>query len=116
MSQTSQSPAAQAAPGTPPSRIRMWSVISAALLIPAVIAAGILRLATEHGSRCLTYGGPDCSSWPQPAFAVAMIGAGVACVVTIAIRARTRQARDLRTAAFVLQILLEIFAVALSIP
>ncbi|MGI5402497.1 hypothetical protein ACQEVG_24240 [Streptomyces sp. CA-135486] len=116
MSQTSQPPPAQAAPGTPSSRIRMWSVISAALLIPAVIAAGVLYLATEHGSRCLTYGGPDCSPWPQSAFTVTVIGAVVACVVTIAIPARTRQARDLRTAAFVLQIVLEIFAVALSIP
>ncbi|WP_406731151.1 hypothetical protein [Streptomyces sp. NBC_01794] len=117
MNPTPPPPAAQPTTATPPD-IRRWSLNSAVLLIPAVFMAGILALSTERGSRCLTYGGDGCSPWPAGTFSWTVIGVVLACVVTIALPARTRRLHELRTAAFALQILLEAFAVivALSFP
>ncbi|MFF3453139.1 hypothetical protein ACFYXH_02195 [Streptomyces sp. NPDC002730] len=117
MNPTPPPPAALPTRATPPD-IRRWSLNSAVLLIPAVLMAGILALSTEHGSRCLTYGGDGCSPWPAGTFSWTLIGVVLAFVVTMAIPARMRRAHQLRTAAFAVQALLEAFAVivALSFP
>ncbi|MEV6579936.1 hypothetical protein AB0M92_17440 [Streptomyces sp. NPDC051582] len=58
---------ATAPPATPPApaagrkdRSRLWSGLSAALFVPAVLAAVMLLLSSVRVSRCVTYG-VDCA-------------------------------------------------------
>ncbi|MGW6710886.1 hypothetical protein ACWGDE_39205, partial [Streptomyces sp. NPDC054956] len=37
-------------------RSRLWAILSAALFVPAAVLTGILTLASERASRCMTYG------------------------------------------------------------
>ncbi|MCX4527299.1 MULTISPECIES: hypothetical protein [unclassified Streptomyces] len=58
------------------------AIVSAVLLLPALVLAKIAVLATETGSRCLVYGG--CTHFPIAAFAALLGVALVAMVVALA--------------------------------
>ncbi|MEV6399096.1 hypothetical protein AB0M39_30665 [Streptomyces sp. NPDC051907] len=81
----SSSPTAEAA-----RRLRMWSVVWAALLVPATIATGILALTAENAGRCIGYD-ESCGGNPEWAYGGSLLVAGVAwatvlCVPSIAVR------------------------------
>ncbi|MFI0979518.1 hypothetical protein ACH4SP_21270 [Streptomyces sp. NPDC021093] len=87
MNTSDPAPAPSAAP--PKDRTRLWAALTALLFLPAVVAVGVLTLASERASRCLTYG-EQCSSSGLPeglfswsvsvavvAFAVALVAPAV---------------------------------------
>ncbi|GAA3478223.1 hypothetical protein [Streptomyces yanii] len=41
---------------SPTDRTRLWAAVVAFLFVPAVVATAILTLASDHASRCITYG------------------------------------------------------------
>lgn len=65
-------------------RSRIWSGLCAALFIPAVLAAGVLTLASERASRCLTYGEQCASALPGWLFGWGAGLGAAACVVALA--------------------------------
>lgn len=72
---------------------RFWSVLSAVLFAPAALAAGVLTLASERASRCLTYGEQCTPALPAWLFNRGVGLAAVACVIVLAAPvARVRQA------------------------
>jgi hypothetical protein len=83
-------------------RLRMWSGISAALLLPAVVLAKVLLLMTEKGGRCFVQG---CAPFPYEMFGGLLAAAAVSVAVTMAVPVR------LRGAALALQLGLELTAV-----
>lgn len=74
-------------------RSRPWSVLCAALFVPAALAAGLLTLASERASRCLTYGEECTPGLPARLFDWS-VGLGVVAwaVALVAPVARVRQA------------------------
>lgn len=90
---------ATAHPSTPPAqatagrdRSRFWSVLCAALFPPAALAAGVLTLASERASRCLTYGEQCAPGLPDWLFKWGVGLGAVACVIALAAPvARVRQ-------------------------
>jgi hypothetical protein len=83
-------------------RTRFLSVLSAAFFVPAALAVGVLTLASERASRCLTYGEECGSSLPGWLFAWGVGLGGVACVVALA-----APAVRVRRVAFIAQLLAE---------
>ncbi|MFG2985946.1 hypothetical protein ACGFYQ_32660 [Streptomyces sp. NPDC048258] len=73
-------------------RSRFWSVLSAALFVPAALAAGLLTLSSERASRCVTYGEQCNTGLPGWLFAWGVGLGAVAFVVVLAAPAlRVRQ-------------------------
>ncbi|MEU9087800.1 hypothetical protein [Streptomyces sp. NPDC048357] len=74
-------------------RTRLWSVLSAALFIPAALAAGILALSSPAASRCVTYGEQCTSGLPGSLFLWSVSVGVVAFAAALAAPAgRLRQA------------------------
>ncbi|MET9886001.1 hypothetical protein ABZZ20_23240 [Streptomyces sp. NPDC006430] len=72
-----------AAPALAPSMgMRGCAGIGAVLFLPALVAAKILVLMSETGSRCLMYGG--CRAFPFALFVALIVGAVAAFAVTMA--------------------------------
>ncbi|MEU9983075.1 hypothetical protein [Streptomyces sp. NPDC050856] len=55
-------PAGQA-PSSERDRTRLWAAWAAVLFVPAMLATGVLTLASERASRCVTYG-EQCAGLP----------------------------------------------------
>lgn len=73
-------------------RSRFWSVVCAALFAPAALVAGVLTLASERASRCLTYGEQCAPGLPTWLFDWGFGLGAVACVIALAAPvARVRQ-------------------------
>ncbi|MFJ4585504.1 hypothetical protein [Streptomyces echinatus] len=69
-----------------------WSILCAVLFVPAALAAGVLTLASERASRCLTYGQQCVSGLPSWLFNVGVGLGAVACVIVLVTSvARVRQ-------------------------
>ncbi|WNI26664.1 hypothetical protein [Streptomyces sp. ITFR-16] len=73
-------------------RTRLWATLSAVLFVPALLATGVLTLASERASRCLTYGEECASGLPAWLFEwSAGIGALAFVVALAAPPVRVRQ-------------------------
>ncbi|MFC8826892.1 hypothetical protein ACFT9I_16300 [Streptomyces sp. NPDC057137] len=68
-------------------RLRKWATVSALLLVPATILAGILALTGERAGRCLTYGG--CDSNPGWLYQGSLLVAGIAWVTVLCVPRKT---------------------------
>ncbi|GAA0273578.1 hypothetical protein GCM10010302_09060 [Streptomyces polychromogenes] len=99
----SPSPALPVAP--PRDRVRFWAVLAAALFLPAAAGAGILTLASERASRCVTYGEPCASGLPGWLF-----GWGAALGVLALVLALAAPAVRVRRAALAVQVCAECVA------
>ncbi|QKV90754.1 hypothetical protein HUT19_02500 [Streptomyces sp. NA02950] len=78
MNQTVPAPMPQAR-GT-----RFWAIVCALLFAPAALVAGLLTLASERASRCVTYG-EQCGTWLPGSLLSWGLGFGaVACLVALA--------------------------------
>ncbi|MEU8762022.1 hypothetical protein [Streptomyces sp. NPDC048659] len=64
-------------------RIHVWALVSAGLLVPATILAGILALTAENAGRCVGYG-EECGSNPGWLYTVSLVVALVGLVVALA--------------------------------
>ncbi|MFD8141688.1 hypothetical protein [Streptomyces sp. NPDC059708] len=95
----STSPVPAAAPRD---RVRFWAVLAAALFLPAAAGAGVLTLASERASRCVTYGERCASGMPGWLF-----GWGVALGVLALVLALAAPAERVRRAALAVQVLSE---------
>ncbi|MFJ3175854.1 hypothetical protein ACIPJK_34490 [Streptomyces roseus] len=100
---------ATARPATPPvletvrkDRTRFWSGLSAALFVPAVLAAVVLLLSSVRVSGCVTYGLECARGLPGWLF---VWGAGVAVVALVV--ALAAPALRVRQAALAAQLLAE---------
>lgn len=62
-------------------RLRKWAVISALLMVPATILAGILAVTGERAGRCLTYGG--CDRNPDWLYQGSLLVAGIAWLTVL---------------------------------
>ncbi|MGW4033956.1 hypothetical protein ACWEFL_32455 [Streptomyces sp. NPDC004838] len=81
---------------------RLWAALAAVLFLPAAAGAGVLALASERTSRCLTYGEQCASGMPGWLFGW---GAGVgALALVIAVAA---PAVRIRRAALAVQVIAE---------
>ncbi|MFI6688368.1 hypothetical protein [Streptomyces sp. NPDC050485] len=81
-------------------RTRLWAALAALLFVPAVLAMGVLTLASERASRCLTYGEQCAPGLPGWLFEW---GAGVGVVAFIvALAAPAVRVRQVAVAAQVL--------------
>ncbi|MFJ6820010.1 hypothetical protein ACIQRJ_06300 [Streptomyces niveus] len=67
-------------------RLRKWATISALLMVPATILAGLLAV-TGEGGRCLTYGG--CGSNPDWLYQGSLVVAGIAWVTVLRVPRKT---------------------------
>lgn len=73
-------------------RSRFWSFLCAVLFVPAALAAGVLALASERASRCLTYGEQCAPGLPDWLFTWGVGLGAIACVIALAAPvARVRQ-------------------------
>ncbi|MFC9425687.1 hypothetical protein [Streptomyces sp. NPDC056987] len=73
-------------------RSRLWAGLSAALFVPAVLAAGLLLLSSERVSGCVTYGVQCAKGLPGWLFVWSACIGAVAFVVALAAPAlRVRQ-------------------------
>lgn len=72
----------EAAPGR--DRTRLWATLAAVLFVPAVLATGVLTLASERASRCLTYGEQCASGLPAWLFEWSAGVGALAFVVALA--------------------------------
>lgn len=68
-------------------RLRKWSTVSALLLVPATILAGLLAVSGERSGRCLTYGG--CDSNPGWLYEGSLWVAGIAWLTVLVVPRRT---------------------------
>nr|WP_024127112.1 hypothetical protein [Streptomyces sp. F8]AHE39833.1 Hypothetical protein pFRL5_170 [Streptomyces sp. F8] len=86
----------------PRERTRLWAALAALLFVPAAVVTGILTLASEQASRCVTYGEqctPGLPSW---------VFEGSAGVGTVALLvALAAPAVRMRQAALTVQVLAE---------
>ncbi|MEU6929246.1 hypothetical protein [Streptomyces sp. NPDC046385] len=64
-------------------RVRVWALVSAGLLVPATVLAGILALSSDHAGRCVGYA-EECGSNPGWMYAGSLGLALVALVVALA--------------------------------
>ncbi|GAA2799685.1 hypothetical protein [Streptomyces showdoensis] len=76
-------PAAPAPAPAPGRRVRVWALVSAGLLVPATVLAGILALSADHAGRCLGYA-ENCGSNPGWTYGASLGLAAVALVVALA--------------------------------
>jgi hypothetical protein len=65
-------------------RTRLWAVLSAALFLPAALAAGVLSLSSDRASRCLTYGEQCTHGLPWPLLGWSAGAGAVALLVALA--------------------------------
>ncbi|MBT2368500.1 hypothetical protein J7E88_25035 [Streptomyces sp. ISL-10] len=100
MNRTDPLPLPEAARAT--DHIRMWSVLAAVLFLPATLTAGVLTLASDRASRCLTYGEQCGTSLPGWLFGWG-VGLGLAAWVV----ALAAPAVWVRRVAFAVQLLAE---------
>lgn len=63
--------------------VRIWALVSAGLLVPATVLAGILALSADDAGRCVGYG-ENCGSNPGWLYAGSLAVAAVAFVVALA--------------------------------
>lgn len=76
----------------PGRRVRVWALVSAGLLVPATVLAGILALSSDQAGRCVGYA-EECGSHPGWMYAGSLGLAVVALVVALAAsRERVRRA------------------------
>ncbi|MFC8505483.1 hypothetical protein ACFU3J_32420 [Streptomyces sp. NPDC057411] len=82
-----------AAPASASGRaVRIWALVSAGLLVPATILAGLLALSADSAGRCVGYG-EGCGSNPGWMYAGSLAVAAVAFVgALVAPRERIRRA------------------------
>lgn len=80
----------------------MWAAVAALLFVPMVVVAGVVALASERFSRCMTYGEQCASGLPGWLFGWS---AGVGAVALLA--ALAAPAVRVRHAALATQILAE---------
>ncbi|CAL9586037.1 hypothetical protein [Streptomyces sp. enrichment culture] len=74
-------------------RSRLLAVLGAVLFLPGVLAAGVVTLASERASRCLTYGTQCAPALPVAVFDWSVGIGAVACLTAlIAPVVRLRQA------------------------
>lgn len=87
-------------------RTRLWAAVAALLFVPMVVVAGVVALASERFSRCMTYGEQCASGLPGWLFGW-LFGwsAGVGAVALLA--ALAAPAVRVRHAALATQILAE---------
>ncbi|MFJ5851092.1 hypothetical protein [Streptomyces sp. NPDC092903] len=77
----------------PTDRARLWAAVAALLFVPAAVVAGILTLASEQASRCVTYGEQCAPGLPGWLFEWSAGLGAVALLVALAAPAvRVRQA------------------------
>ncbi|MFD6967206.1 hypothetical protein [Streptomyces sp. NPDC059949] len=86
----------------PADRTRLWAAVAAFLFVPAAVVAGILTLASEQASRCVTYGEQCAPGLPGWLFEW---GAGLGAVALLV--ALAAPAVRVRQAALAAQILAE---------
>ncbi|MFJ5222847.1 hypothetical protein [Streptomyces sp. NPDC088400] len=78
---------------SPMDRTRLWAAVAAFLFVPAAVATGILTLASEQASRCMTYGEQCAPGLPGWLFEwSAALGAVALLVALVAPAVRVRQA------------------------
>ncbi|MER6256927.1 hypothetical protein ABT224_36870 [Streptomyces sp. NPDC001584] len=78
---------------SPTDRTRLWAAVAAFLFVPAAVVAGILTLASEQASRCVTYGEQCTPGLPDWLFGWSAGLGAVALLVALAAPAlRVRQA------------------------
>jgi hypothetical protein len=78
---------------SPKERTRLWAVLAALLFVPAAVVIGILTLASEQASRCVTYGEQCTSGLPSWVFEWSAGAGAVALLVALAApTVRVRQA------------------------
>ncbi|MGP3974455.1 hypothetical protein ACTWQF_10710 [Streptomyces sp. 8N114] len=93
MNATARSPAPPIRVAVRRDRSRLWSVLCAVGFAPAAVAAGVLTLASERASRCLTYGEQCAPGLPAWLFTWGVGLGAVACLIALAAPvARVRQA------------------------
>ncbi|MGP3991788.1 hypothetical protein [Streptomyces sp. 3N207] len=93
MNATAHSPAPPIRVAARRDRSRLWSVLCAIGFAPATVAAGVLTLASERASRCLTYGEQCEPGLPDWLFTWGLGLGTVACLIALAAPvARVRQA------------------------
>ncbi|MFD4765586.1 hypothetical protein [Streptomyces niveus] len=63
-------------------RLRKWATISALLMVPVTILAGLLAV-TGEGGRCLTHGG--CGSNPDWLYQGSLVVVGIAWVTALCV-------------------------------
>lgn len=90
-------------PAAPPRDLtRIWAVVAAVLFLPAAAVAGVLTLASERASRCVTYGeqcAPGLPGW--------LFGWGAGLGVVALVVAVAAPALRIRRAALAVQVLAE---------
>ncbi|MFE3558350.1 hypothetical protein ACFXKW_26340 [Streptomyces sp. NPDC059193] len=80
-------------PRTDRDRTRLWAALAALLFVPGMLTAGVLTLASESASRCVTYGERCTPGLPAWLFECGVGVGAVALVVALAAHAvRVRQA------------------------
>ncbi|MEU1155943.1 hypothetical protein ABZ369_23410 [Streptomyces sp. NPDC005918] len=78
---------------SPRERTRLWAALAALLFVPAAVVTGILMLASEQASRCVTYGEQCAPGLPSRVFEWSAGVGTVALLVALAAPAvRMRQA------------------------
>lgn len=85
-------------------RSRLWSALCAVLFVPAAAAVGVLTLTSERASRCMTYGGDECSTSGLPA---GLFDWGVGLAVAACLTALLAPAVRVRRAALAVQLAAE---------
>lgn len=68
-------------------RLRKWAIISALLMVPATILAGLLAVTGERAGRCLTYGG--CDTNPHWLYQGSLLTAAIAWVTVLCVPRKT---------------------------
>ncbi|MEV0774857.1 hypothetical protein ACIBLA_07120 [Streptomyces sp. NPDC050433] len=81
--------------------LRKWATVSAVLLVPATILAGILALTTENSARCIGYN-ENCGSTPGWVYSGSLLVAGVAWLAVLFVPRRA-----LRGTALLIQLVAE---------
>jgi hypothetical protein len=73
-------------------RTRRWAALAAILFVPAALATGVLTLASDRASRCVTYGEQCASGLPWSLFGwSAGFAAAALLVALVAPWVRVRQ-------------------------
>ncbi|MFC9295111.1 hypothetical protein ACFTWH_18665 [Streptomyces sp. NPDC057011] len=102
MNATDSSPATSAQVAGARDRSRFRAVLSAVLFVPAALAAGVLVLASEEASRCVTYGEQCAAGLPGWLFGW---GAGIGAVAFVV--ALAAPAKGVRQVSLAVQVFAE---------
>ena len=93
MNASASAPARPVQSPSPKDRTRLWATLAAFLFVPAAVVTGVLTLASEQASRCVTYGEQCTPGLPSWVFEwSAGVGAVALLVALAAPTVRVRQA------------------------